>query len=591
MLGNKLLLKLKGARNSKGFRVFCAVILAFFPVFLVLISEYNQMQSLGGLFLFFCNNFGIFVFDVLLVGLIYSCLLFLVGKGWVAALSAGGVVFIISSVEFFKFDVSRSHLLPQDLALTGHLREISGMARLHFTPVLFICMFLLALYILLLAFAGAGVRLKTYKRVITGILCIAAAAAVLLTPVSGYVYGFFRIDNRESVNVLVANSKFEKNNMIAFLSSELSHIITSRPSKPDNYSREAVLDIIASSGKGAENGLRANVIVVMNESYGDFRRLGAADDSYYINFDAAVEKGYGGTAVAPAFGGYTCRSEFEFLSGTPLCSFSNPVLPHKLFKTKKIEGIPSLFASLGYKTTYIHPYNGDFYERRKIYPSYGFQNMLYQEDFDIEQNLFRNYIDDGVLFSRAAEIIAADEEPSFIFIMTMQNHQPYFYEAAQGVDELGYYLKGVANTDKRLGELVSAIDSLSEPTLLFFIGDHLPFFGLSGNFYERSDFNETNCGVLFELSFLLYSNYGADFSALPNQNISLFYLPYYILQLSNPSSYPVIADAMIEISRRLPVYCSAYHTQAFERNAALDMLAYDRILGEGYSAGLGNVSR
>ena len=53
---------------------------------------------------------------------------------------------------------------------------------------------------------------------------------------------------------MVANSKFEKNNMIAFLSSELSHIITSRPSKPDNYSREAVLDIIASPARARKTG-------------------------------------------------------------------------------------------------------------------------------------------------------------------------------------------------------------------------------------------------------------------------------------------------------------------------------------------------
>lgn len=591
MLRDKLLMKLKCTADSKSLKVLSIALLALFPVFLVLISEYNQMQSFGDLFLFVFENSGIFVFDALLIGLIYSSLLFLVKKGWIAAISTGSFIFIISCIEFFKYDVSGSHLLPQDFALIGNLHEISGMARLRFAPLL-LAFILLVLYILLLAFTGARVNSKPYIRVIIGISSFTAAAVVLLTPASGYVFNFFGIDNRESVNVFVEDSKFNNDNMIAFLSSELSHIITSIPSKPEGYSKEAVLSLISSSGEDAKSGTRANIIAVMNESYGDFRRLGAANDSFYNNFDAASKKGYSGTSVVPTFGGYTCRSEFEFLSGTPLCSFSNPVLPHKLFKTKKIEGIPALFASLGYETTYIHPYDGDFYERRRIYPSYGFLNMLYEEDFDTAQNLFRNYIDDGVLFSHAVEIIAAQQEPAFIFIMSMQNHQPYYYETAQGVDELEYYLKGIANTDMRLGELIHAIDSLSEPTLLLVIGDHLPFFGLEGNFYERSGFDETNSDVLFELSFLVYSNYSADFSVFHEQSISLFYLPYYALYLSNPSSYPVIADTMIEYSYNLPIYTSAYNiSKSNQRDAGLDMLAYDRILGEGYSTGLGCVCK
>jgi hypothetical protein len=52
---------------------------------------------------------------------------------------------------------------------------------------------------------------------------------------------------------------------------------------------------------------------------------------------------------------------------------------------------------------------------------------------------------------------------------------------------------------------------------------------------------------------------GADFSAIPDGDMSLFYIPYYVLTLSNPSSFPVIADTMSAISRRLPitvVWCS-----------------------------------
>lgn len=588
--------KLNINKNTRGFRITGIAAAALFPVFLVLLCEANQLGSTGKMFANLFSRPGVLVFDILFVGLIYSAVFLFTKKGWIAALPTGAFFFILSCVEFFKYDVSKSHFLPQDLALAGELGEISGMARLRMTPLLFINITLLVLYLLLLVFLETGVRMKLYKRLTLGALCLVLACMAVVPPVSGAVFAFFGVDSRESVNVFVSKSKFDNDNMIAFLVSEVSDMISDISSAPKGYSQDAVLDCVTDTSDGnSESGFQANVIVILDESYGDFRRIcgadDAIDDTIYENFDAAAQKGRDGIAIVPTFGGYTCRSEFEFLAGVPLACFSNPVLPQNLFKTDKIEGIPALFASLGYRTIYMHPSNGDFYDRRAIYPSFGFDKMLYQEDFDIENNIFRNYADDGVVFSSAIDLIKQNSEPVFIFAMTMQNHQPYYYDADKGVDELGYYLVGVEHTDERLGELISDIDSVDEPTLLFFIGDHLPFFGLDGNSYERVGFDETNSDVLFEQRYLLYSNYGADFSAMPDGKLSLFYIPYYVLFLSNPMSYPVIADTMMAISERLPVYTSAYDTEtAFVRDGALDMLAYDRILGKGYSAGLGNCS-
>ena len=88
-----------------------------------------------------------------------------------------------------------------------------------------------------------------------------------------------------------------------------------------------------------------------------------------------------------------------------------------------------------------------------------------------------------------------------------------------------------------------------------------------------------NCSKLYEKTWLVWSNYDLDASSLPEETISTFYLPhlvYSMVGLKNP-----FVDTMLEEMTAEPVYSVAVNPST--ESELLDMLTYDRTIGENYS--------
>ena len=584
----RLFTKKNRAEAADKYRKLNNVLLAVFPVFLVLIAELNQLQNFRELFDFVIRRSGVFLFDIFLIGALFLALLALVKQGWIAATGVGAVFFILSCVEFFKFDVSGSHLIPQDLALAGKLTAVAGMAQLRLTPILAVDILLLAAYILVLFCAGARMRMRFRFRSVISLACVAGVVVTLATPVSSTILEAFDVDGRDSVNTFTANAKFDNNNLLAFWASELSLMLSSHIEEPDPYDTATVDGLLETDFQAVpQQGGQPNVVIVMSESYADFRVLGenVAADTNYEAFDAFCSSGVSGFAVVPTFGGYTGRSEFELLTGLPVASVNDPIVPHSVIEREQVEGIPALFSALGYKTVYMHPYQSDFYDRINVYPIFGFDTLLFEEDLNIGDRLFHGRAEDSLCFEQALSILRGEQQPVFLFVTTMQNHQPYYYESEDGVDELAYYMKGIAHTDAALAEFRSGLDTLGENTIVLYVGDHFPFFGLDGNFYEQLNINETNCADLYKQRYFLYANYELDCSACADGDISLFYLPHQLLALSNPDALPAISAAFLEHAESAPIYTTPYTQDTALTDPLLDTLTYDRLIGEAFSAG------
>ena len=165
----------------------------------------------------------------------------------------------------------------------------------------------------------------------------------------------------------------------------------------------------------------------------------------------------------------------------------------------------------------------------------------------------------------------------------MQNHQPYYYEAESGKDEMAFYMEGIAETDRALLALKAAVDALCEPTILLYVGDHYPFFGLDGNFYEQNGYGEENYAALYRQSYVIYANYELSAAAVPETELSLFYLPHLLISLAVPESVPEISAAMLCHAQSVPVYTTACDTDERLKDLFLDALTYDRVIGAGYS--------
>lgn len=559
-------------------------LLIAFPFLLVLICEFNTLQDLPALFALVAGRPGALLFSVLLTGAVFACLLLIVKRGWIAALPVGVLWYVMSCVEFFKYDVSGSHFTPADMVLAGKLSEAADMAKLRFTPGIIVCVLLLAAYIAALWFFRAELRLRPAARFPAAAGCLAFAVTAVLTPWLSALCG---VDRTETVNMYAARAKFSEDGFIAFYADETRALASTRLKAPKGYSGETVGELLAKKTGPDAAGKKPNVIVVLSESFADFRvfeSLGAGGD-IYESFDRMASEGAGGRAVVPAFGGYTTKSEFEMINGLPIASLNDPIEPENNIGRETLEAMPTLWRELGYRTVYLHPYHSDYYNRDEFYPKYGFDSLYFRGELYNDSYAYRSYGDDKMVFDRALSELEGSDAPVYIHIMSMQNHQPYYFGAEQGQSELEYYLEGVKNTDRRLGELLDALEQSAEPTLVFFVGDHMPFFsGGEENVYDSLGIDLTDCAVVYEQRFAVWSNYGADLSAFSDVKYSLFYFPHLLMAEAAGDEQPAFSAAVLECAETSPVYTRPYQSaDEFVKNPALELFTWDRLNGGGFS--------
>ena len=167
-----------------------------------------------------------------------------------------------------------------------------------------------------------------------------------------------------------------------------------------------------------------------------------------------------------------------------------------------------------------------------------------------------------------------DDEPSYIFAMTMQNHQPYVSEDGGVENELQYYLDGIKRSSAALYEFLSRIRDFEEETIVLFLGDHLPFFTPQGKVYDRLGVYDGDTEKLYSQKYLLYSN--CQSVVFCDMEVSAFYLPHLLIREAG-LSYGGFTGTMLGLMKDTPVYSIA---ETNGRNEKLDAITYDRTLGE-----------
>ena len=150
------------------------------------------------------------------------------------------------------------------------------------------------------------------------------------------------------------------------------------------------------------------------------------------------------------------------------------------------------------------------------------------------------YVSDDTL---ADELIARFEAkgdgPVFLYGLTMENHQPYFggkfntpAPVAASADNLSgeeagvldALVHGLTDADAALGKLTDYFAQAEEPTILVFLGDHLPGLSLGGDdtLYTRLGYaSSADTGSwdaeelkrMHSTDFLVWNNFGAELEA------------------------------------------------------------------------------
>lgn len=275
----------------------------------------------------------------------------------------------------------------------------------------------------------------------------------------------------------------------------------------------------------------------------------------------------------PSVGAGTANTEFEVLTGMSMRFFGPGEYPYKTYaKFNPMESAASALKNLGYGAEALHNNGGNFYSRAQVFNNMGFDHYTSKEFMNILQTTPKGWATDDILVPNIMESMDTTEGQDFVFTVSVEGHGEYPTEKVlenpeiivSGVEDEGtrnaweYYVNLVHEMDKFAGELIEAVESRDEPTVLVFYGDHLPTMDL-----EAKDLKSR---YLYNTNYVIWDNIGLE------------------KKDANLAAYQIMA----EVFDRLDIHSGTvfnYHQQRRETKdylADLELLQYDMMYGEQY---------
>lgn len=273
-----------------------------------------------------------------------------------------------------------------------------------------------------------------------------------------------------------------------------------------------------------------NIVVIMDECFSDPAVLTDFNTNMdYMPFIHKLQLGNENTVTGnlhvSVLGGNTANTEFEFLTGNSMALLPGGSVPYQQYISGEIPSLVSWLNELGYTTNAIHPYYNTGWNRDKVYPYMGFQNMYFNTSFDGDTEIIRKYISDAAAFDKVLELQEEQDGPSFTFLVTMQNHggfgQPYegFNPDIKivGTDSKYpvNYLSLMKITDRSLQNFIKYLSDYDEDTVVVFFGDHQPndiivdpLLGLNGKKCET--LSKEEIPLRYEVPYIIWANFKID---------------------------------------------------------------------------------
>ena len=352
-------------------------------------------------------------------------------------------------------------------------------------------------------------------------------------------------------------------------------IQNSRIVKPEGYSVERVEEILAEGQTAAGGQIQAeetaaaqaelpHVIVVMNESLSDIRVVRDVELSQEnLGFMKSLkENTVSGWVNASTFGGGTANTEFEVLTGCSMAFLSVNYYPYQQALNKPLNSMVSRMKASGYTAISMHPESAANWNRRNVYQYYGFDRMLWKQDFEGEE-IVHSGVSDAATYRRIIRFYENREpgEKLFIFDVTMQNHGGYTEDEAPYAvtapklqeEQIDQYLSLVKISDDAFADLVHYFEEQDEKVLICMFGDHQPWiFDLivDGNLADGSGASEEIMSK-YKTPFVIWANY--DIEEAEGLDISMNYLggllmrtagiplsPYFGFLEQQRADYPIV---------------------------------------------------
>lgn len=335
--------------------------------------------------------------------------------------------------------------------------------------------------------------------------------------------------------------QFKNGTVTAFLM-ELQYMSVEKPS---GYNEKDAREALASYETAGTPANTPNIIVVMNEAFSDPAVLGEfTTNEDYMPFVHSLLRGaedtVSGFLNVSVKGGNTANTEFEYLTGNSMAFLPYGSIPYQQYIKNETPSMASWLSGFGYRTVAMHPYRAAGWDRNKVYPLMGFDEM-YFEEFYKDSGVIRKYVSDEADYEKIIQIYEQKEpgEPLFLFNVTMQNHSSYNDWAdydnfspditVDGSDSevLSAYLSLMKLSDQATERLVDYFAKEEEDTVIVFFGDHQPTDSvvnpvLKLNGTSSSSLSAEEEALRYQVPFFIWANY--DIEEESGLNISANYL-------------------------------------------------------------------
>ena len=374
--------------------------------------------------------------------------------------------------------------------------------------------------------------------------------------------------------------------------------------EPEGYSK-ARAEAILAAYEPTDGVSDVNIIVIMNESLADYELLGKpVFDDPLPNIHNYDKNFFYGKLSVSVFGGGTCNTEYEFLTGNAMAFLPEGITPYLQYVVDDENSIARDLGALGYSKTAIHPYYSEEWNRTQVYKFLGFDQFISGADFgdtvatngkgatlSPALNLIsfgngplyvRGLISDQSSFER---VLAESDKQSFLFNVTMQNHGGYEYEGEDFVNreyvtesdkiqssqvpstrrnrmvginsedrqnevyKVNQYLTCINLSDAAFKQLTDRLEKTDARTIVLMFGDHQPALLIPEDFMEIPDPTEA---LYYDVPYMLWANYDIEFdapeytspnylSAILKKSAGLPLTAWDQFRLDTMKKYPVVA--------------------------------------------------
>ncbi len=431
---------------------------------------------------------------------------------------------------------------------------------------------------LIIAFSLCTVKTSSYKKRIFAIatsfaICVTSTAATLLI-----------VGNKPELDRNQQWGAQDKNKITGVFYNLIDNAMNGRYKKPDGYTTEyaeSILDRYTADTQGKN----PNVIVVMNEAFANMEVLAnyTTNEPVMPFYDSLKENTMKGNALVYGFGGGTCNSEFEFLTGLSTAFMPAESYVYLQYLNYKTNSLAWNLDDDLYKKLYIHPYINSNYRRSTIFKLLGFDQFLDGKAFSSDPNfddeyasrvgrieypgvdLVRDYIGDKDVVDRLIKEFEEKDadERIFSYAITMQNHSPYNY---QGDDfesnikvnegtynpEFNQYLSLLRMSDNEMKRLVEYFEKVDEDTVIVFFGDHHPHMNFNG-LDKTFDTSLEKTKAQHTVPFFVWTNYETE-----EKNVGDMGLNYLQTMMKTHTGIPLtqMDKFLLDVYEKYPILSS-----------------------------------